>query len=351
MRALVTGGAGFIGSALVRQLIAETDAHVLTLDKLTYAGRLDNLNAVVGIPRHRFERVDIADRAAVAEQVAAFDPDVVYHLAAESHVDRSIDSAAEFIQTNVVGTYTLLEVTHHHWSTMAEPRKEAFRFVHVSTDEVYGSLPPGLKFSEVSPYQPNSPYAATKASSDFLVRAWHKTFKYPALITNCSNNYGPHQYPEKLIPLVILNLLEGRSIPVYGDGGQIRDWLYVDDHVRALRTVAERGRLGETYCIGGEAESTNLELVHTLCDLFDEMRPEAPWHPHRSLIRHVQDRPGHDRRYATDISKIKVELDWAPLTSFADGLRRTVEWYLGNLDWCHRVGEGQDARARRGGAR
>lgn len=347
MKALVTGGAGFIGSALVRQLIAETDAHVLTLDKLTYAGRLDNLDEVLGSPRHGFALVDIADGAAVGRHMAEFDPDVVYHLAAESHVDRSIDSAAEFIHTNVVASFTMVEAAHRHWADMAEPRKRTFRFVHVSTDEVYGSLAPDQRFSEGSAYQPNSPYAATKASSDFLARAWHRTFGFPAVITNCSNNYGPRQHPEKLIPLTVLNLLEGKPIPVYGDGGQVRDWLFVEDHARALRAVAAHGRAGETYCIGGEAESTNLELVHVLCALFDDMRPTASWRPHRSLIRHVQDRPGHDRRYATDIAKIKAELDWSPTVTLPLGLRATVAWYLDHMDWCGRVAD--DARSRRGG--
>ncbi|MBF0093726.1 MAG: dTDP-glucose 4,6-dehydratase [Alphaproteobacteria bacterium] len=345
-RVIVTGGAGFIGSALVHQIMAETDWRILTIDKLTYAGRMENLDGVMGDSRHAFAREDIADRDAMERLFTSFAPDLVFHLAAESHVDRSIDSAGEFVSTNVVGTFVLLETALTHWRGLDGAAREAFRFVHVSTDEVYGSLPPGEMFRETSPYQPNSPYAASKASADFLVRAWVKTHGLPAVITNCSNNYGPRQYPEKLIPLTILNMAEGKPIPIYGDGGQIRDWLHVEDHARALRLIAARGRIGETYCIGGEAESTNMDLVLTLCEAFDAIRPEAPWRPHRSLITHVKDRPGHDRRYATDITKLKSELGWAPRWTLGDGLAATIRWYLDHRDWCDAIAEG--ARARRG---
>ncbi len=348
MRALVTGGAGFIGSALVRQLMAETDWRIMTVDKLTYAGRRENLDGVLGDSRHAFETEDIAERAAMERLFARFRPDVVFHLAAESHVDRSIDSAGEFIETNIVGTFVLLEAALAHWKTMEGEAKDAFRFVHVSTDEVYGSLAPGDMFRETSPYQPNSPYAASKASADLLVRAWVKTHGLPAVITNCSNNYGPRQYPEKLIPLTILNMAEGRPIPIYGDGGQIRDWLHVEDHARALRLIAARGRVGETYCIGGEAESTNMDLVLTLCAAFDALRPDVAWAPHKSLITHVRDRPGHDRRYATDITRLKTELGWAPTWTLAEGLSSTIRWYLDNRAWCDAIAEGNAARARRG---
>ncbi|OAN54654.1 dTDP-glucose 4,6-dehydratase [Paramagnetospirillum marisnigri] len=346
MRALVTGGAGFIGSTLVRQLMAETDGTVLTVDKLTYAGRLENLDGVLDDPRHAFAKEDIADRAAMTRLFSEFKPDMVFHLAAESHVDRSIDSAGEFITTNIVGTFVLLECALAHYRGLEGTAKERFRFVHVSTDEVYGSLEPGDMFRETSPYQPNSPYAASKASADLLVRAWVKTHGLPCVITNCSNNYGPRQYPEKLIPLTILNMAEGKPIPIYGDGGQIRDWLHVEDHARALRLIGEKGRVGETYCIGGEAESTNMDLVLTLCAAFDELKPNVAWAPHKSLITHVKDRPGHDRRYATDITKLKTELGWAPRWTLKDGLAATIRWYLDNTAWREAIDA--EARARRG---
>ena len=346
--ALVTGGAGFIGSGLVRHLVLDLGWQVVTVDKLTYAGRMENLISVLDHPNHRFVRADIADRGAMRRAFADARPNVVFHLAAESHVDRSIDSPAEFIETNIVGSYVLIETALERWRSLEGATKENFRFVHVSTDEVYGSLPPGAKFSETSPFQPNSPYAASKAAADLLVRAWHRTYGFPGIITNCSNNYGPRQYPEKLIPLLILNLAEGRKLPVYGDGGQERDWLHVEDHARALVRIAGAGRIGETYCIGGESECANLDLVRKLCALFDEIHPEAPWRPHASLIAHVADRPGHDRRYATDIARIKTELGWRPQWTLDDGLRATVAWYLANRTWCTTIAEGQAARGRRG---
>ncbi len=338
-RILVTGGAGFIGSALVRQLIAETDAHVLTLDKLTYAGHLANLGAAAGHPRHRFVRADVADARAVGAVLAEFRPNAVMHLAAESHVDRSIAGAADFVTTNIVGTYTLLEQSLGYWRGLPAADSAAFRLLHVSTDEVYGSLGAAGAFSEGSQYRPNSPYSASKAAADHLVRAWYHTYGFPAVTTNCSNNYGPYQYPEKLIPLVTLNALCGKELPVYGAGDQVRDWLHVDDHARALRLVLERGRLGEVYCIGGAAERVNLEVVQRICDLLDHLLPLSAQRPHRRLIRHVADRPGHDRRYAMDFTKLTAELGWRPSEDFADGLAATVAWYVENQDWCRRVVE------------
>lgn len=334
---LVTGGAGFIGSAVVRQLMAETDAQVLTLDKLTYAGHLDSLGAARHHPRHRFLRADIADAEAVRAVLAEFRPNAVMHLAAESHVDRSIAGAADFVTTNIVGTYTLLEQCLGYWRGLPAADSAGFRFLHVSTDEVYGSLGAEGAFSEASQYRPNSPYSASKAAADHLVRAWHHTYGFPAVTTNCSNNYGPYQYPEKLIPLVTLNALRGQELPVYGAGDQVRDWLHVDDHARALRLVLERGRLGEVYCIGGAAERVNLEVVQRICDLLDQLLPLSAQRPHRGLIRHVADRPGHDKRYAMDFTKLTGELGWRPAEDFADGLAATVEWYVENQDWCRRV--------------
>ncbi len=348
MRVMVTGGAGFIGSALVRSLVRSGQHEVLTFDLLTYAGRLENLGEARTSPRHRFLHADILDRDAVQGAFADFAPDLVFHLAAETHVDRSIDSAAPFVSTNIEGTFVMVEAAHRYWRSLSLPRKDAFRFIHVSTDEVYGTLPLGEHFRETSPYRPNSPYAASKAAADMLARAWHRTFGFPIIITNCSNNYGPHQYPEKLIPLTILNALHGQPIPIYGDGRQVRDWLYVDDHVDALQVVAGRGRPGEVYCIGGEGELENLALVTMLCETLDELRATASWHPHRSLIRYVDDRPGHDRRYAMDISRIQNELGWQPKVSAREGLRRTVLWYIDNQEWCGAIREGEASRRRRG---
>lgn len=335
MKILVTGGAGFIGSALVRHLIGETGHEVINLDKLTYASSLDSLASVDGDPRYRLERADIGDSRAVARIFAEHRPDAVIHLAAESHVDRSIDAPADFIQTNIVGTYVLLQAALEFWRGLDDAARQRFRFHHVSTDEVYGSLGPTGFFTETTPYAPNSPYSASKAASDHLARAWHHTYGLPVLMTNCSNNYGPHQFPEKLMPLVILNGLEGKPLPVYGKGDNVRDWLYVEDHVRALVAVLERGRVGEEYNVGGGSEKTNLEVVRAICVLLDELAPAGA--PHEKLITFVTDRPGHDRRYAIDASKIGRELGWRPAETFASGLRKTVEWYLGNRAWCEAV--------------
>ena len=332
---LVTGGAGFIGSAVVRHLIQETDATVVTVDKLTYAGHRENLAPVMDHPRHHFEQVDIADAAAVRRLFETYEPGGVLHLAAESHVDRSIDGPAAFVQTNVVGTQVLLEAARTYWAEQGEP--EGFRFLHVSTDEVYGELGETGAFTEETPYDPSSPYSASKAGADHLVRAWHRTYGLPVLITNCSNNYGPYQHPEKLIPVVILNAVDGEPIPVYGDGKNVRDWLYVVDHVRALLRVFEEGRVGETYNIGGHQEKENIAVVRQICDILDERRPGAVEGGHRSLITFVEDRPGHDWRYAIDPSKIENELGWAPQVGFEEGLRRTVRWYLEHRDWVQAV--------------
>ena len=336
---LITGGAGFIGSAVIRQLIAETAATVINVDKLTYAGNLQSLAAIANSPRYRFEHVDICGAAEVARLFREHQPDAVMHLAAESHVDRSISGPAAFIETNIVGTYTLLENAREYWSGLPAERKSAFRFHHISTDEVYGSLGATGFFTENTAYQPNSPYSASKASSDHLVRAWHHTYGLPVVTTNCSNNYGPYHFPEKLIPLIILNACNGKPLPIYGKGDNIRDWLYVDDHARALRLVLERGRVGETYNIGGWNEKTNLEVVHAICAILDELRPQGK--PHASLITYVQDRPGHDRRYAIDASKIANELGWKPLETFETGLRKTVAWYLANTAWTDAVISGE----------
>lgn len=340
---LITGGAGFIGSAVVRELIANTDHRVVNVDKLTYAGNLESLDGVAESPRYAFLQADICDAQAMHQAFEQYQPDVVMHLAAESHVDRSIDGPAEFIQTNVVGTSVLLEAARGYWKALQEsaPKKAAaFRFHHISTDEVYGDLkgPEGL-FTETTPYAPSSPYSASKAGSDHLVRAWQRTFGLPTLITNCSNNYGPYHFPEKLIPLMILNGLAGKALPVYGDGQQIRDWLYVEDHARALIKVATEGQVGETYNIGGHNEKTNLEVVQTLCDLLQEQRPKTSGH-YRDLITFVADRPGHDLRYAIDAGKIERDLGWRPQETFETGLRKTVEWYLANEGWWQRVQDG-----------
>ena len=339
MRFIVTGGAGFIGSAVVRHLIADTAHEVLCLDKLTYAGNLDNLASVAGDPRYTFAQVDICDAAAVRDVFSREKPDIIMHLAAESHVDRSIDGPSAFIETNITGTFVLLEAARRHWSALASEEKTRFRFHHISTDEVFGSLGAEDLFREDSPYQPNSPYSASKAGSDHLVRAWHHTYKLPTVASNCSNNYGPYHFPEKLIPLVILNALEGKPIPVYGRGENIRDWLYVEDHARALVTIATEGRVGESYNVGGWNERTNLDVVKAICALVDELAPDATG-SREALITYVTDRPGHDARYAIDASKIKHELGWVPQETFESGLRKTVAWYLNNPEWWRRIRSG-----------
>jgi dTDP-glucose 4,6-dehydratase len=365
VKILVTGGAGFIGSAVIRHIINNTDDEVVNLDKLTYAGNLESLAPVSGSKRYTFEQVDICNRAELDRVLAQHQPGAIMHLAAESHVDRSIDGPAEFIQTNIVGTYTLLEAARHYWQTMGAEEKEQFRFHHISTDEVYGDLPhpadlPSLLagegqgdrrnglplFTEQTAYAPSSPYSASKASSDHLVRAWQRTFGLPVLITNCSNNYGPYHFPEKLIPLVILNALEGKPLPIYGKGDQIRDWLYVEDHARALYKVVKEGRIGDTYNIGGHNEKQNIEVVHIICDILQQLRPKES--SYRDQITYVQDRPGHDRRYAIDASKIQQELGWAPEETFESGIRKTVQWYLDNAEWCQRVQDGSYQRERLG---
>ena len=331
MRVLVTGGSGFIGSALCRHLVHGRGWSVINVDKLTYAAAPGSLASVEGMPGYRFFRADIADREALDEIFAGTEPDAVMHLAAESHVDRSISGPAAFIETNIVGTYHLLEATRHYWLGLSEPRRSTFRFLHVSTDEVFGSLQPGDLFTEQTAYDPRSPYSASKAASDHLVSAWTATYGLPTLITNCSNNYGPYQFPEKLIPLVLLNALEGKPLPVYGDGGQERDWLHVEDHARALALALERGRVGDTYNIGGRACMKNIDVVGRICDLIDQHRPGSK--PRRSLITYVKDRPGHDRRYAIDPAKIERDLGWRAEETFESGLARTVAWYLGNESW------------------
>lgn len=339
---LVTGGAGFIGSAVIRQFINDTACSVVNVDKLTYAGNLQSLASVSDSPRYRFERVDICDAAELARVFREHQPDAVMHLAAESHVDRSISGPADFIQTNIVGTYTLLEAARSYWNNLDAQRKAGFRFHHISTDEVYGSLGDAGFFTEETAYEPNSPYSASKASSDHLVRAWHHTYGFPVVTTNCSNNYGPYHFPEKLIPLVILNAVNAKPLPIYGKGDNIRDWLYVDDHARALRLVLERGRLGETYNIGGWNEKTNLEVVLAICAALDELRPQGS--PHSKLITYVADRPGHDKRYAIDATKLARELGWKPQETFETGLRKTVEWYLQNAEWVKGVTSGEYQR-------
>lgn len=341
MKILVTGGAGFIGSALVRHIITHTNDSVVNLDKLTYAGNLESLAPVAKHERYAFERVDICDRAALDRIFRKHAPDMVMHLAAESHVDRSISGPSDFIQTNIVGTYVMLEAARDYWNSLDAQKHERFRFHHISTDEVYGDLE-GLDemFTETTAYQPSSPYSASKASSDHLVRAWGRTYGLPTIITNCSNNYGPYHFPEKLIPLVILNALEGKPLPIYGKGDQIRDWLYVEDHARALHKVVTEGRVGDTYNIGGHNEKKNIEVVHALCLLLDELRPESPFRPHAQLITYVQDRPGHDYRYAIDAGKVQRDLGWVPEETFESGIRKTVEWYLNNQSWVEQVKSG-----------
>ncbi len=339
---LVTGGAGFIGSCLVRRWMSARRGPLINLDKLTYAGNLDSLDEAAQAPEHRFVLGDIADAALVGRLLEEHRPRAIVNLAAESHVDRSIDGPRDFLATNVVGTFTLLDAARSYWTSLKPREQKRFRFLHVSTDEVYGSLGPrGPGFRETTPYRPNSPYSASKAASDHFVRAYHHTYGLPTLITNCSNNYGPYQFPEKLIPLMILNALGGKPLPVYGDGGQVRDWLYVEDHCRALEQVLERGKPGQVYNIGGGAERRNLEVVETLCDLVDELRPGLPHGPCRGLIRFVTDRPGHDRRYAIDSRKIGRRLGWRPEEDFASGLRKTVAWYLEHPDWIERVTSGK----------
>ncbi|MEY8251604.1 MAG: dTDP-glucose 4,6-dehydratase [Colwellia sp.] len=350
MKYLVTGGAGFIGSAVIRHIIKHTTHHVLNVDVLTYAGNLESIPCP-NSDRYQFAKVDICDQTALRQVFQDFKPDVVMHLAAESHVDRSIDGPAEFIQTNIVGTYSMLEVSRSYWQGLDEAAQQAFRFHHISTDEVYGDLGPEGLFTETTSYDPSSPYSASKASSDHLVRAWQRTYGLPIVITNCSNNYGPYHFPEKLIPLVILNALAGKALPVYGDGSQIRDWLYVEDHARALVKVVSEGKVGETYNIGGHNERKNIDVVKTICSILDELVPMGThssfasaesFSPdsslsYLSLITFVTDRPGHDVRYAIDASKIERELGWAPLETFESGIRKTVEWYLNNESWWQRV--------------
>ena len=353
-RIVITGGAGFIGSAVVRYLLNGTENLVLNLDNLTYAGNLESLPSVLDHPRYKFLQADIVDQAAVSAALVEFQPDAIMHLAAESHVDRSIDGPSDFIQTNIVGTYSLLEATRRYWSALPSGEKSVFRFHHISTDEVYGDLE-GTDdlFTETTPYAPSSPYSASKASSDHLVRAWQRTYGLPVLLTNCSNNYGPYHFPEKLIPHVILNALAGKPLPVYGDGSQIRDWLYVDDHARALVEVVSKGQVGETYNIGGHNEKRNLEVVETICGLLDELVPlgsdRAQPRSYKELITFVKDRPGHDRRYAIDASKIQRELGWVPQETFETGLRKTVQWYLDNREWWQRVLSGEYQLGRLGG--
>ncbi len=334
---LVTGGSGFIGSALIRLLLRESDYHVVNVDKLTYAASLEALEDAARHPNYRFEQGDICDAETLTRLFRQYQPDGVMHLAAESHVDRSIDGPADFIQTNIVGTFRLLEATLAHWQQLDAQKRAQFRFHHISTDEVYGTLGDSGFFTETTPYAPNSPYSASKASSDHLVRAWHHTFGLPVVVTNCSNNYGPYQFPEKLIPLMILNAVEGKPLPVYGTGANVRDWLYVEDHARALRLVFERGKLGEQYNIGGHNEKRNLDLVEQLCGLLDELLPGGAHRPHRQLITFVEDRKGHDLRYAIDAGKIERDLGWTPLETFETGIRKTVQWYLANRSWCEGV--------------
>lgn len=343
MKVLVTGGAGFIGSAVIRHIIANTEDTVLNVDKLTYAGNLSSIGDARQSDNYHFAQVDICDAQAVATLFTDFQPDCVMHLAAESHVDRSIDSPDDFIQTNVVGTLNLLQAAKQHWAALDDAAKTAFRFHHISTDEVYGDLE-GLDdlFLETTPYAPSSPYSASKASSDHLVRAWHRTYGLPVIITNCSNNYGPYHFPEKLIPHIILNAIHGKPLPVYGDGSQIRDWLYVEDHARALYKVVTEGEVGETYNIGGHNEKKNIDVVHTVCDLLEELQPQKPEgvKHYRNLIEFVTDRPGHDRRYAIDAGKIQRELGWVPEETFDSGIKKTVQWYLDNRQWWQDVLDG-----------
>lgn len=342
MKILVTGGAGFIGSAVIRNIIKNSKDEVLNIDKLTYAGNLESLKEIDTDPRYQFKHIDICDADALTVAFDEFQPDAIMHLAAESHVDRSIDGPAEFITTNIVGTYTLLEVARKYWSALDQDKKAAFKFHHISTDEVYGDLEGTTDlFTETTPYAPSSPYSASKASSDHLVRAWNRTYGLPTLVTNCSNNYGPYHFPEKLIPLVILNALNGKPLPIYGKGDQIRDWLFVEDHAKALYKVITEGVIGETYNIGGHNEKQNIEVVKTICKILDELRPQANQQPYETLITFVKDRPGHDLRYAIDAQKIGKELGWTPEETFETGIRKTVEWYLNHQDWVSHVQSGE----------
>ncbi|MCU4443462.1 dTDP-glucose 4,6-dehydratase [Acinetobacter pittii] len=344
MKILITGGAGFIGSAVVRHIIQNTENEVLNVDKLTYAGNLESLISVADNPRYQFSQTDICDRAALDKLFETFQPDAVMHLAAESHVDRSITGPYAFIETNVIGTYQMLEASRAYWLGLSDEKKAAFRFHHISTDEVYGDLEGTTDlFTETTSYSPSSPYSASKASSDHLVRAWNRTYGLPVLVTNCSNNYGPFHFPEKLIPLMILNALQAKPLPVYGNGQQIRDWLFVEDHARALYTVVTQGVVGETYNIGGHNEKANLDVVYAICDLLEEFAPNKPEGvaQYKDLITYVKDRPGHDVRYAIDATKIKDELNWVPEESFETGLRKTVEWYLNNKEWVEHVQSGE----------
>jgi dTDP-glucose 4,6-dehydratase len=356
LKILVTGGAGFIGSAVIRHILENTNDEVVNVDKLTYAGNLESLDSVSNNPRYSFEHTDICDKAALEQIFLVHQPDAVMHLAAESHVDRSIDGPAAFIETNIIGTYKLLEAARHYYQSLDQDRKTTFRFHHISTDEVYGDLEgPEDLFTETTAYAPSSPYSASKASSDHLVRAWLRTYGLPVVITNCSNNYGPYHFPEKLIPLVILNALEGKPLPIYGNGQQIRDWLYVEDHARALYLVATQGSVGETYNIGGHNEKANIDVVKTICNLLEELQAENQYSKasgiedgFAGLISYVKDRPGHDVRYAIDASKIERELGWKPQESFESGIRKTVNWYLNNKQWCTHVLDGSYARERIG---
>jgi dTDP-glucose 4,6-dehydratase len=338
---IVTGGAGFIGSAMVRYIINNTTHRVINIDKLTYAGHSESVETVSKDPRYHFEKIDIVNGTILKYIFRTHKPDAIIHLAAESHVDRSIDGPSIFLRTNIIGTYTLLETVRDYLNKVSVHKRDSFRFVHVSTDEVYGSLGKTGLFSESTSYQPQSPYSASKASSDHLARAWYHTYGVPTITTNCSNNYGPYQYPEKLIPVIILNALQGEPIPIYGKGDNVRDWLYVDDHVRALLTVLEKGRLGETYNIGGGAEMMNIQIVQIVCDILDESPPSQSKSKYKDLITFVKDRPGHDKRYAVDTKKIRSELGWEPQEKFQSGIRRTVEWYLDNLEWCKKVLKGK----------
>lgn len=351
MKIIITGGAGFIGSAVVRYIIEQTDDEVLVIDKLTYAGNLESLDKEFNNNRFHFKQIDICDKNSLSKAINEFQPNIIMHLAAESHVDRSIDNPSTFIETNVIGTFSLLEEALAYWKKLDSDRQKHFRFHHISTDEVYGDLHGSNNlFTEKTAYSPSSPYSASKASSDHLVRAWHRTFNLPIVITNCSNNYGPYHFPEKLIPLMILNALEGKPLPVYGNGQQIRDWLYVEDHARALYLVATQAKNGETYNIGGHNEQKNIDVVNIICELLEELVPTKPYNikHYKDLITNVTDRPGHDQRYAIDASKIYHDLGWKPQETFESGMRKTVEWYLHNRAWCDHIKDGSYARSRQG---